>query len=320
MGEDFDFQMLAGMTTPAERQYFQQYAEQEFTGQGDLVDLGCWLGSTTVPLVIGLQKNSYPRTRSRLVHAYDLFEWASWMDGCVKGTPLEGRYQPGDSFLPEFERVIAPWQGRVRTYPGDLEKLDWGGGPIEFLLIDAMKSEQLCNAITRHFFPSLVPGVSTVLHQDYFHWYTSWIHPLMYRLRAYFDPVREVAPNSGSMVFRLKRAIPAHLLRRDYSLRSFGEDELAAAFRYSMELGSEEARSAVHAAQIMSYVHRKRFAGAEAAFAAWKASGLPLNYDVRTAIDHLQAGKEQPAPPLLSRWVHGTFGRLASWFGQKKAG
>ena len=35
---------LQGMTTPSERAYLYRYGRHIFTGKGDIVDLGCWLG------------------------------------------------------------------------------------------------------------------------------------------------------------------------------------------------------------------------------------------------------------------------------------
>ena len=50
-----------------------------------------------------------------------------------------------------------------------------GRGPIKILLVDAMKSSELAKAITMNFFPSLLEGV-LLIHQDYKHYFTPWIH------------------------------------------------------------------------------------------------------------------------------------------------
>ena len=94
---------LHGMITPSERAYLYWYGKHIFSGKGDIVDLGCWLGSTTLSLAMGLENNKRARF-NRLIHSYDEFVWRAYMDNGAKGTDLKGKYQAGDSFLDEFER------------------------------------------------------------------------------------------------------------------------------------------------------------------------------------------------------------------------
>src|SRR5262249_37872901 len=152
-------------------------AAEDFKGVGAVVDLGCWLGSTTISLARGLDRNPRPNVRTSQVHAYDRFIWEEWME---ERYPFPGSklLHPGDSFLDEFQRRTSEVAKRIRVYPGDLLRAEWNGGPIELLLVDAMKSWDLANAIVHVFFPKLIPGRSLILHQDFIHYYVSWIHLL----------------------------------------------------------------------------------------------------------------------------------------------
>src|SRR5262245_47530577 len=94
------------MLTPWERQWSKEYVRTAYTGKGHIVDLGCWLGSSTVALAKGLRDNSNPDTDRCIVHAYDRFIWEAYMKEVVAGTPLAGKYRPGDSFRDEFERQV----------------------------------------------------------------------------------------------------------------------------------------------------------------------------------------------------------------------
>src|SRR5262249_1490837 len=80
---------VQGMTEFSERAYFLWYAKHMYTCYGTIVDFGCWLGSTSIPLAMGLVEN--PRSRASLakVHAYSDFVWKSYMDQTVKGTCLK---------------------------------------------------------------------------------------------------------------------------------------------------------------------------------------------------------------------------------------
>jgi hypothetical protein len=69
------FRRLPGMTTGTERAYFQWYAQYIYSGCGAIVDLGCWLGSTTIPLARGLKKNMIKSSSKDRIYAYDEFIW-----------------------------------------------------------------------------------------------------------------------------------------------------------------------------------------------------------------------------------------------------
>src|SRR5204862_4565513 len=49
------------------------------------------------------------------------------------------------------------------------------GGPIDVLFLDILKSWEINDAVLRDFFPSLVPGRSVIVHQDYGWGDTPWI-------------------------------------------------------------------------------------------------------------------------------------------------
>ena len=93
---------IYGMTNLSEQKYFEFYASEEYSGVGEIVDLGSWMGSTTIPLAKGLKNNKNCKNKKDRIHAFDRFIWKSWMNGRNQGTMKE--YQPGDSFLDEFKK------------------------------------------------------------------------------------------------------------------------------------------------------------------------------------------------------------------------
>ena len=273
---------VQGQTSASERAYFQWYAQTIYAGIGDIVDLGCGMGSTSIPLAIGLSKNANPMTVARRLHAFDNFLWIEYMDGIVAGTSLQGRYQIGESFLPEFNARIAPWKERVIVHQGDLLKMRWDGGVIEFLLIDSMKSWDLTNSIIGQFFPALQPGRSFILHQDFAHWFTPWIHLTQYTLRAYFEFVYEV-PMSSSVVFKLNKSIPPDLLRTTFSAGSFTTEDIEAAFQYSFSLVSEGKHPALAAAKVMAFLNSGELERAKCELKECHAAGYMFDADLAYA-------------------------------------
>lgn len=254
------------MGTGWERAYCHWYAKTHYSGTGEVVEAGCWLGGFVLALARGLDESANGRTALRPVHAFDRFEWDRSMNVDVERTHLAGRYRSGDNFRAGFEEQIAPVRPRIVVHEGDLLEATWPGGDIEFLLVDAMKTFGLSNSILRNFFPHLIPGRSVVMHQDFCHWWTSWIHPVMYRLREYFEPVYDI-PYSASVVFALRHPLPSsHLI--EYGWEDFSTAELDAAFAYSESIVDEQSQAFVTAARVASLAHRGKVEEAWAQFEA----------------------------------------------------
>jgi SAM-dependent methyltransferase len=257
---------LVGMTSKTEQDYFAEYGEKIYSGKGEVVDLGCWLGSTTIPLVKGLLKNPAFIESGRKVYAYDLFVWFDWMNSSAVGTNLAGKYKEGDNFVEEFKLRTKEFAEHIEIREGDLKVIGWSQQEkIEFLLVDAMKNWDLANAIVRAFYPSLVPGESIVLHQDYAHFFTPWIHLLQWRFRKNFELVGEVA-KSQSVIFKYKSRIDSELLKRNYSFESFSVNDVDEAFDYSMSIVSREKLPNVAAAKVMWFLHQDKRDEARAEF------------------------------------------------------
>lgn len=228
-----------GMTTHHERRYLQWYARTAYTGKGAILDLGSWLGSSLVPLLVGKGENPNVAD-SPPIYAYDSFIYRDWMSQFeVKGKPLGEQLESGDSLLPIFNEIISEFpQDSVVVRAGDFNQELWSDGPIEMLFVDVMKTWELANHIVKNYFPSLVPGESFVAHQDYRHYYTPWIHVIMYRLRESFKPVISVR-ESGTTVFQVIKPIP-ELPELNYS--DFNDEELEAAFAHSRTVTTEHSR------------------------------------------------------------------------------
>lgn len=259
------FRPETGMTTPNEQAYFEWYARQLYTGRGAIVDLGCWLGSTTIPLARGLRANPTVGT----IHAYDQFVWERWMAGTGAGASIDPQPRPGESFEAAFRRRIAPWSELVVTHAADLTTEAWHGGTIEFLLVDAMKSWELSDAISGAFYPSLLPG-GYLLHQDFAHYYTPWVHLVTHRLRDYLAPAFHV-PRSASAVFRVVRALPEEVTGVRYADEKFTRGEIDAAYQWAMHFASADMHPALIGAKAKALVLYDSRSAAEAELAPWLA-------------------------------------------------
>ena len=273
----------------AEQRYFRTYAREQYRGVGEIVDLGCLLGSTTIPLASGLAQSARVDRKHARIHAYDLFEWYPWMSSLSFGRT----YEPAESFLDEFKRRTARHADLIKIYPGDVQTIGWHRAPIEFLLVDLSKSFELCDYIYRIFFPHLIVGESLVLEQDYKHFYTPWLHLLHYRLRNHFALHANI--DGCSVVFRtVKRVDPASMPMTDLKMAS--EAELDEAYSYSLSLigsGKGWQQANIVASRVMFYLHLGRVHEARAAFDRFVAEGYTLSSDLTVCQNHLRELDEQ---------------------------
>lgn len=242
---------LIGMTSLEERNFWQQYTKDNYRGIGEVVDLGSWFGSTTVPLIRGLLQNPNFKNSHRKLYAYDMFVWEEWMIPYIQHTKWKDKFLPGDDFLPAFKDVVLPYRKYIHVVKADLTQSSWIEKPIEFLLVDAMKSWELLNAIQSIFYPFLIPGKSVVVHQDFSHYYTYWIHLLQYRFRNYFEFMQDIS--GGSAVFLYQKKIPAEMLQKKYTVKDFSAEEIDNAFDFSLSLVSDVHKGNVEAARVMCY-------------------------------------------------------------------
>ena len=253
-GESAPRAEIPGMVSPAEMAFFRKSAARYAGKEGAIVDLGCWLGSTSIALAQGIQSHgSEASDRTEKVLGFDRFVWEEWMPADLP----YGLYHPGESFLPEARRLVRNHGGDgVELIQADLTLYEWKDGPIKILLVDAMKSEGIASQITTSFFPSLMLG-GLLIHQDFKHYYTSWIHVIQYRLRRYFQLEASV-PGSATIAFEVIAPIPREAVNQATDLATIPDDEVDASFRHSLDLVGPDDCVNVAAAHVMQYVHLGR--------------------------------------------------------------
>lgn len=202
------FKEVIGCTANIEKAYYSLVCEHAYQGSGAVVDLGCFLGSTTRALVHGLSLNrNWINSPEPVVHAFDIFRWEPWMTSLpfVTNHPVLQTYQQGDSFLNYFITLNTDISDSIVIHEENLCVPTWDGS-IEILLVDAIKSEKLMQGICSTFYPALLPEVSIILHQD-FNWQEVYCQISCYLLREYFEYICSL-PHNGTVSFRCIKAIP----------------------------------------------------------------------------------------------------------------
>jgi hypothetical protein len=269
-----------GMTTKQEQMFYRTCSEQYKDIKGVIVDLGCWMGSTAFSLAEGLKASAKPTK----IYAYDLFRWETWMDQFDGMTACD--YLPGESFLPEARRRMQKHKDCVELIQADLVGYQYGRGPIKILLVDAMKTAALSESICIRFFTNLQPG-GLLIHQDFKHYFTPWIHIIQFRLRKQFRFTHEV-PESGTVAFELLERIEPSEAEQVANLEQVSDAEVEEAIQYSLGIVSNEERSPVAAAHVMHFVHAGRNADAHRLLESYRGKLLITNEDHEQILKHLR--------------------------------
>jgi hypothetical protein len=197
------------MLSKTERRLLYSLARDYAGGDAAIVDAGCFLGGSTAALLAGVRDRAEPWTGPP-VESYDLFRVEAFTIPKFFGDARNVRV--GDSFRPRFDTHVGRFDVAHVVHEGDVTRIGWTGGPIEVLFLDLLKSWEINDAVLRDFFPSLVPGRSVIVHQDYGWGDTPWIPISVELLRDSLVLLDWM--EWGSHVFFVERELPADVLQK----------------------------------------------------------------------------------------------------------
>jgi hypothetical protein len=162
---------IPSMICPQERNFYFWAASNLAPGVGAVVEFGTWLGGSTVCLSAGL--------RGRPMHCYDNFRW--YEDDNSKS---DVKLKEGDDFYPLFSENIGRYGANVVVHRASIADFTWEGGLIELLVIDAPKLAADFARLLTVFGPSLIPGQTRIVLQDYQHFPSYQISVVMDAIRS----------------------------------------------------------------------------------------------------------------------------------------
>jgi hypothetical protein len=200
------------MLSKTERKLLYTLARDYASGEGAIVDAGCFLGGSTAALLAGVRDRGDAWTGPP-VTSYDLFEVEQYT--LPKFFADDPKMRAGDSFRPRFDANVSGFTVPHEVREGDIVELGWRGGPIDVLFLDVLKSVEINDAVLREFFPSLVPGRSVIVQQDYGWGGMPWI-PI--GMEAMCDAVVLLDwMEWGSHVFLLEDEVPQDVIETGVS-------------------------------------------------------------------------------------------------------
>ncbi len=247
-----------GMTTLEEQNWCREYTKSRFKGNGALVELGSFIGSLTLPMADGLKKaiqSGRLGAASAKIHVYDLFYWHRSMIPVVEDTPLSSILKEGDWFHEVYKANTAHVEELLEVTWGDLGKETWNGSEIEFLLLDCLKYDEITNNVIQSFFPATRPGMSSIAHQDYFHFYEWWTHLITFEQRDFLK-IKEAVPDSGMLILDVQKDLSGYCQnydpQRDYSTTT--AEQIEEAYEWNFRAIPMDYHQPLMAARIWAYV------------------------------------------------------------------
>lgn len=193
-----------GEITPEERSAYYGLVRANYTGRGEIVEIGALLGASSVCLAQGLADNTLVDDKFRRIHVYDKFEvYPHLRDMVLPFAGLAPR-EVGASFLDLYLTNIAAYGQMLNVHQGDAHTAEWCGKPIEILFIDCALSARLYQHFINVFYPHLIEG-ALIIDQDFFYQFAPWL-PVKAELMA--DQLKPLAAVDCAVIARCIVAAP----------------------------------------------------------------------------------------------------------------
>jgi hypothetical protein len=225
---------VRSMSSFEDQKYLTWSTAEIYQARGAIVELGCWLGASTVALAEGLRR----RGMNAVIHSIDRFTWEPYMEAAS-----HAGLQSGDDFMPLFVEETREYSQWIVPQKQELLDSTWNGGPIEFLFLDSAKSWEAVNAVMKVFGPHLIPGVSRVIVQDFRY---AWAHclPLTFDSRSDLWKEAETMDDSDMAVFIPLKALTGPVgVHTDYAEEAFPFEAAKQIFESRMSRESPQNRT-----------------------------------------------------------------------------
>lgn len=165
----------------------------EWTGKGLVMELGCWLGASSYPLIQGLVKAGYDKP----FWAFD--KWWANEEQIPKALQQGVTLTKGQNTMEIYLENILPIYKNVITVRGEMPAAltSYTGGSIEILILDAPKRNPVFKDCMNYLLPYCIPGVTIIGLLDY-HF---WLQHTGKRRKAFQAPVKFMEAHTDNFSF-----------------------------------------------------------------------------------------------------------------------
>ncbi|MFY0599384.1 MAG: hypothetical protein JXR03_06910 [Cyclobacteriaceae bacterium] len=209
------------MISAEEKKYLYFLTSSYWKGEGNIVEIGPWLGGSTYCLASGLSTSKH--YRGQKIYVYDNFIWREFM-----GLRANLELNDNDDFLPFFKENLKDYSDYIVAFkeslpdesvPNDkdaLTKRQLEFSPselihydskekVEILFIDGAKSWSGTRYLLEVFHHSLIPNTTLLVCQDYKYWGCYWVIMIFEILKDKME-IEHILPYN-SVSFKLTQPI-----------------------------------------------------------------------------------------------------------------
>lgn len=217
------------MISREEQRYLYWLTASAWTGAGVVVEMGPWLGGSTLCLAAGIRDSEHRERFATPLHVFDNFVWREFMAG-----PGRPDVAPGSSFEAHFRENLRDHADllaiHVASLPDDplpddpeahaIRDVDapedslvrWSAfDPVEILFVDGAKSWEGMRHLLAVLSPHLLPGTTLLVCQDYKYWGAYWVPMILELLSDRLELVHVLEHNT--VTFRLTAPLSAEAVR-----------------------------------------------------------------------------------------------------------
>ena len=169
MNDVSNYKGVPAMTSPVVHEYLKELGLL-YSGKGVVMELGCWLGGSALPLLEGLVEAGYDKQ----FYAFD--RWKADQSQIAKAAKEGVKLKKGQDTIDLFYSNIKGTYQKVSAYKGGLPDTlcDWeeeiSNERVEICIFDAPKQEPIFTGCMQHILPYCIPGVTVFGLLDY-HFY-----------------------------------------------------------------------------------------------------------------------------------------------------
>jgi len=200
--------IIPTMISREEKRYLYWLGKSFWSGKGVVVEIGPWLGGSTVCLAMGMKESNHNSYKHLKV--FDNFIWREFMQERAKLS-----ISSGDSFESFFLKNLSNYRDVVEHYKralpdevivGDRESAGIRfaekdevpilkssfNDPVDILFIDGAKSYNGMLYLLKTFHKNFIPQKTYFVCQDYKYHGTYWVPAIITKLRNYLKPVHNI--------------------------------------------------------------------------------------------------------------------------------
>jgi hypothetical protein len=163
---------VPAMLSNDERTIIAYAAQQLRRRHPVIVELGCYIGASTMALVDGLLARPKAKPPKRaVIHSYDRFIADQFM---VDHSLQEHGVEAGGNFEHVLATMLGDARGLVEVHAGDIRTERWTGKPVDLLFVDILWGWDINQHVIDQFYAHLRPD-AVLLHQDFIYSFYPWL-------------------------------------------------------------------------------------------------------------------------------------------------